>query len=79
MSYKIPQHYDFLAINTNADDKNKKCHLSLHCFLHSVSLLQLIIDATRITPISSSINDIFFVYEPDIIKQSLVLPVAIKK
>ena len=41
-----------------------------------VGLLQLITDATRITPKSSSIIDLIFVSEPDKIQQSGVLPVG---
>ena len=50
-------------MNTNVDKKNKKCCLiySMHCFLNIVGLLQLITDATRITPKSSSIIDLIFV------------------
>ena len=47
----------------------------MHCFLNIVGLLQLITDATRITPKSSSIIDLIFVSEPDKIEQSGVLPV----
>ena len=48
----------------------------MHCFLNSVGLLQLITDATRITPKSSSIIDLIFVSKPDKIQQSGVLPVG---
>ena len=65
-------------MNTNVDKKNKKSSLlySMHCFLNIVGLLQLITDATRITPKSSSIIDLIFVSEPDKIQQSGVLPVG---
>ena len=65
-------------MNTNVDKKNKKCSLiySMHCFLNIVGVLQLITDATRITPKSSSIIDLIFVSEPDKIQQSGVLPVG---
>ena len=56
-------------MNTNVDNKNRKCSLIyiMHCFLNIVGLLQLITDATRITPKSSSIIDLIFVSEPDTI------------
>ena len=66
-------------MNTNGDNKKKKCALiySMHCSLNIVGLLQLITDATRITPKSSSIIDLIFLSEPEKNKQSGVLPVGI--
>ena len=49
----------------------------MHVFKNIVGLLQLITDATRIIPKSSSIIDLIFVSEPDKVQQSGVLPVGL--